>query len=640
MQLNKLYYPIICGLLLFCHLLTAQEIIKNKTLGIIDTSETKLEQSKEIYNWITSNIRYDVKAYLKGNTSNKSAIETLKRRKGICYDYSLLYREMCGSVNIESYLVVGYSKGAEFYKGSGFYRADHCWNAVKIDSSWFLVDATWGSGYLERTASWWDKLKNTIFKTPYIKNRLKFIQDTTEKYFNISNDSLKQTHMPLDPKWQLTRTPYSIMSFESDSTTQRSSLPYYQEQLRNAHNLSDEQQIFEEGLNGKEFNSKNNFNISAGYLVRANEFDYNATITDSFRLQQCKENLGYYIRSKEFISLYKSSMDSIFTTRLNFIKKNLKDAKILRKKIYQDYKSNKKSFKKNQRSLSNRYSNLLNRIEQYEGKIELLQADSIYEFDKFKRTTNDTSGFESNILRLISSIRKCENLKFELDTAFERCLLLILSDSVLTIKISGENKLFFFKIGDLLKTLSKEDNLAISQSWIALYKSYNSTIESLKSKALKFKVIQNEYANFILNTSLLVSRYQNQIELMIAYYGYSGDSARSITMIQITRENLIDMNIKAKELSFAYREIYRNLYNLNNKQILITGEINTLARNNIQLFEKYEEMLLDKEELEYKNEKGFVRDITSKANTGIQLLTKKIDKFYSLKGTLAHKNRS
>jgi hypothetical protein len=631
---------ILFGILILGGILHGQDLIKEKTLSIIDTSEAKINQAHEIYSWITSNIKYDVKAFLKGSSANKSEIETLKRRKGICYDYSLLFMEMCNSVGIESYLVLGYSKGAEFYKGSGFYRADHCWNSIKVDSSWFLIDPTWGSGYLERIPTQFDKLKFYLFKIPFVKKKLRFVQAPTDKYFNPEYDSLRQTHMPLDPKWQLRKYPFSINSFESDSSNQTISLTDYQEKLRNTRNLSETDQIFEEGLSGKEFNVKNNFNISIGFLIKASEFDYEAVPITSSGIEILKEYSGYYKKSIEFISLYSRAVDSIYFHRLNSIRTDIRNGKNIGNKIKQEYKTGKKSFGKKQSALSKRYSGLLNRIEIYERKLAVLQSDSIYEFDRLKISNPDTSVLNSSIKNLITSFKKCRYLQQEIDSSIERYSKQVLTDSILTAKFLTRNTLFRKELSVFSQALLKEDNLEISRSWNNLFTSFISTRELMKNKASNLTAMQNVYSKLILEINSLVLSYQNQIELISTYYKNTSDSTRAITMYRKTLEYMTQVYGKAKELIFDYRDLNGKLYRFNDGNFRVNAEINKPARKYIPLFVKYEEMLLSRQELSLKNEKNLVTDINKKANKGIQTINGKIGKYLATKHESQIKNGS
>ncbi|MEQ8882058.1 MAG: transglutaminase domain-containing protein [Cyclobacteriaceae bacterium] len=179
-----------------------------------DTS--KLQQALNIYYWIVNNIEYDVKALLKVKQKSYTPKQTLRRKKELCYQYSELLSTLCENVGISTKEIMGYSRGAMYQEGDRFFESDHSWNGIKIDSTWHLVDATWGSGGLIPKNQWFKQLLNQWFNKPFINNKYKFIQKPDFKYFLISPDKLIQDHLPADPNWQLVRFPISIKTFESN----------------------------------------------------------------------------------------------------------------------------------------------------------------------------------------------------------------------------------------------------------------------------------------------------------------------------------------------------------------------------------------------------------------------------------------
>jgi len=45
--------------------------------------------------------------------------------------------------------VSGYAKGYGYYQGKQFESTDHAWIAFQIDEQWYLMDPTWGAGYVD-----------------------------------------------------------------------------------------------------------------------------------------------------------------------------------------------------------------------------------------------------------------------------------------------------------------------------------------------------------------------------------------------------------------------------------------------------------------------------------------------------------
>ena len=146
------------------------------------------QKARALYVWITHNIRYDVEQ-IEASRSLGSTAETLARRGGVCQDYAELFAAMASAVGLECHVVSGYTKDHR-----GIAPVGHAWNAVLIDSSYLLIDATWGAGYLEGA---------------------RFRQHFDEAYFLVAPTDLLTTHMPFDPIWQFSTAPITHAEFVS-----------------------------------------------------------------------------------------------------------------------------------------------------------------------------------------------------------------------------------------------------------------------------------------------------------------------------------------------------------------------------------------------------------------------------------------
>ncbi len=95
-------------------------------------AETDKSCVQEFYQWIIENIEYDYE--LDGIYQYENISKTLRTKKGICFDYALLFAAMCRSRNIRCHVVDGYLKSDPSSK--------HTWNRVYFDGRWWNVDAT------------------------------------------------------------------------------------------------------------------------------------------------------------------------------------------------------------------------------------------------------------------------------------------------------------------------------------------------------------------------------------------------------------------------------------------------------------------------------------------------------------------
>lgn len=110
----------------------ADRITKGKT--------TDIEKARSIYEWVSNNINYD---YDKLNdqmssdfTGNYGALNTLKTKKGVCYDYSTLTAALGRAAGLKVKVVLGYSDGNK--------EALHNWNEFYVSSqnTWIKADAS------------------------------------------------------------------------------------------------------------------------------------------------------------------------------------------------------------------------------------------------------------------------------------------------------------------------------------------------------------------------------------------------------------------------------------------------------------------------------------------------------------------
>ena len=110
--------------------------------------QTDLEKTRATYYWIAKNIRYDYEG-LKSNYWDKVPsykaliILTFKKKKGICAGYSHLFKTILDLLEVECEVIEGNAKGSAAYDSGEF--VNHAWNAVKLDSTWHLLDVTWAS---------------------------------------------------------------------------------------------------------------------------------------------------------------------------------------------------------------------------------------------------------------------------------------------------------------------------------------------------------------------------------------------------------------------------------------------------------------------------------------------------------------
>jgi len=148
---------------------------------------TQKEKARAIFIWVAENINYDYENMYVDSSLNSD--EILKNRKGVCRDYTRLYSDIAKKVGLKTYIITGYTR-----KMKQINYDMHTWCAVMIDSMWYFIDPTWGSGYLK---------SNRYFK------------DVDDSYFMVKPVRFIKTHIPFDPLWQFSNYPITKLEFQN-----------------------------------------------------------------------------------------------------------------------------------------------------------------------------------------------------------------------------------------------------------------------------------------------------------------------------------------------------------------------------------------------------------------------------------------
>jgi hypothetical protein len=230
-------FPTLLFLLLFSCSLTAQptsyeraDAFAESFKGSYKTAEdlalqltkpfnTDWEKARVLFSWIAFNIRYDHKKMentparvrYSGNTREEVEEErredledairqTLRKKKGICQDYSRLYERMGRAVGLEVEFIGGLSRNL-----GGSER--HAWNAVKLGGAWRLLDATWAAGY-------------------YDDDRNRFVERFSPGFFNTPPHLFVLNHLPREERWQLLEKPLSKEEFGKQAMVHYGSADY------------------------------------------------------------------------------------------------------------------------------------------------------------------------------------------------------------------------------------------------------------------------------------------------------------------------------------------------------------------------------------------------------------------------------
>ncbi len=169
---------------------------------------TSSEKVRAIYAWITGHIAYNtaifkpwVKYVYSPDPLDTAAVwpsgdemvarKVMRKRTALCDGYARLFKTLCDYCDIEAVVVLGYGRAPG--RGDGKFRTNHTWNAVKIDAAWYLLDATWASGY-------------TTYNDDFVALR-------NDYYYLTPPDEFSNDHYPEDLRWTLLPSPQAMPEF-------------------------------------------------------------------------------------------------------------------------------------------------------------------------------------------------------------------------------------------------------------------------------------------------------------------------------------------------------------------------------------------------------------------------------------------
>ncbi|HNP23128.1 MAG TPA: transglutaminase domain-containing protein [Panacibacter sp.] len=197
-----------------------------KRLTVNDSTDKQKVTS--IFLWITNNIAYNVRSLQNGKTNNagywleedndsssplkplnlRIAENIFARRTAVCDGYARLFKVMCDAIGVRCEIVTGFGRVSAGRFGPNF-RSNHKWNVVFLDTAWFLLDATWASGYIN--------YKNE-FEWHY--NGHYFLTPPTEFILDHYPEDLRWTLLPSQPLAdEYEETPFKTAAFSRNYIT-------------------------------------------------------------------------------------------------------------------------------------------------------------------------------------------------------------------------------------------------------------------------------------------------------------------------------------------------------------------------------------------------------------------------------------
>lgn len=150
---------------------------------IVAGLKTDYDKAKAVYDWVSSNIHYDMDAFNTDNIVDQDAINTLNNKRAVCEGYANLTAALLRSLDIPTGVVYGYALGVDTsdYWVTPFKMpsANHAWNEVYIDGKWLIIDSSWGSN-------------NQYYKGQFNT------YPSSDNYFDIALNTFSMTHLIME----------------------------------------------------------------------------------------------------------------------------------------------------------------------------------------------------------------------------------------------------------------------------------------------------------------------------------------------------------------------------------------------------------------------------------------------------------
>ena len=162
-----------------------------------DSCQTETEKVYTIYTYIAGSYKYDLNRlkliYKRDIRRELYLSEVIKKKKGVCGDFSNLFVTLCDSMQIGCFRVSGYSKTFSLFHPVKKSYYNHAWNVVRVDGRWYPLDVTFGMQHFTNKRLDQDRINYDFLFTDPVK-------------FGI-------IHLPADPAFQCLNKQRSYKDF-------------------------------------------------------------------------------------------------------------------------------------------------------------------------------------------------------------------------------------------------------------------------------------------------------------------------------------------------------------------------------------------------------------------------------------------
>jgi hypothetical protein len=226
--------------------------------------KTENDKIRAVFFYTTSNLSYDVANMFTVNsdeTPQDRILKALKTKKGICWDYALIYNEIANLVGIKSVVIQGYTK-----QNGKVDTMAHAWCASRIGNKWYLFDPTWGSGYV---------------------NNNKYTRKINNIHFKVEPSKMINSHIPFDYLWQFINYPITNQEFIIGKTQidKTKKIFDFESEITKYESLPKMDQFFESAQRIEKNGLKNQL-ISQAYTYAKSSWNYERETENNTKFNQ------------------------------------------------------------------------------------------------------------------------------------------------------------------------------------------------------------------------------------------------------------------------------------------------------------------------------------------------------------------
>lgn len=168
---------------------TVETSIASVAQYIVSKESDPVQRIKALHDYVADRIAYDAQSYFAGQYPPQDAETVFRTRKSVCAGYVKLLEALGKAAGEEIIYVVGDART----QTSDLSGQGHAWNAARVKGQWYLIDATWDSGYVDRSSG--------------------FTKNYRTEYLMPPPEVMIASHLPKDPAWQLLSNPLSLGEF-------------------------------------------------------------------------------------------------------------------------------------------------------------------------------------------------------------------------------------------------------------------------------------------------------------------------------------------------------------------------------------------------------------------------------------------